>query len=279
MEDLDVLGNEAITPGVADKAQGDKDGNVSISRAELEGLRRDRDEARQSERDWANMARRGGGREAEPRVTETETRLDPNAFVEAGEDGLADDSPEKLVDDLAAQGTKALAARGYVTRKEAERLAVGTAERVTRELIGQERQKMGTDAQFASDFPELRACMNDPQKQKDSALWQETAKIYQKAAAMDPGALKTPAALYLAAEAATERLKARAPRAGNEQGEEPEEDRRQRSASQDGRTRTRVATVDDDMMGAQAKQLAKAFGVTEAEYKASREEVRGNRRR
>jgi hypothetical protein len=278
-DEVDVPGNERIAPEVADKGQG-KDETVNISKAELEGLHRSLRESQQSERDWAGIAKRGT-REPDP-IVEQEEQLDPAQFSDPDEPGIADDTPEKLVDDLAAQGVAALGKRGFITAADAKKIAVDVAAKVTRELIGRERTKMGTDAILMNDFPEFKDLMSNPAAQAKSELWQETAKIYQKAVSMDPSAKKTPAALYLAAQAARETLKARAPRRAaaevDDEGVELEDDRRRRAESQDSRPRAR-GTVDDrdDLVGPQARQLMKAMGVTEAEYKESQRELLGTR--
>lgn len=277
MED-DVLGNEPNQPSVADKGAG-KD-EVTISKAELDSLRRERDEARQSERDWANMARRNNAPAPQP-VVEEEEGLDPADYTDIDEPQVKGDTPEKLVDDLAAEGAAALGKRGFITAADAKRMAVEIAAKVTRELIGRERSKMASDATIMAEFPDL--------KDQKSELWAETAKRYQRAVAMDPNAKKTPAALYLAAEAARESLKAK--NAGrrreddddddNYRGErEPEEDRRRRADSQDARPRGRQAADDmEDMLGSEARQIAKAMGVSDAEFKASRKELGDQRPR
>lgn len=273
----EVIGNDPNQPAVADKAQGD---TVTIPKSELESLQRTLRETQQSERDWAAMARRGAP--APEPVVEAEEPLDPGDFVDAeAPRELEGDTPEKLVDDLAAEGVKALGRRGFITAADAQKMAVEVASKVTRELIGRERQKLTTDAQIMAEFPDLR--------DQNSDLFKATAVRYQRAVAMDPNAKKTPAALFLAAEAARESLRAKAaPRRREEndddepRGREPEEDRRRRADSQDSRPRTRPPVDDtDDMLGSEARQIIKGFGITDAEFNASRKELgaRGRGRR
>jgi len=286
----DVLDREPEQPEVPDKGQG-KD-EVTIGKSELESLRRERDEAIQGNRDWASYIRHGGPPQQPQRAgpePEDEEDLDPAQFIDP--DGFIDvagDTPEKLVDDLATQGVAALGKRGFITAADAQKMAVEVASKVTRELISRERGRMQSDAQIFAEFPDL--------KDQKSELWQETAKRYQKAVAMDSAAKRTPAALYLAADAAKEFLRARN---GGKRGRdddadaepdsahgsrEDESDRRRRADSQDSRPRGRAAADDtDDMLGSEARAVIKGMGITEADYNASRRELagigRGGRRR
>jgi hypothetical protein len=262
----------------AGKEKEAKDETVTLSKAEVEALRRDRDEARQSEKYWANIAR-SGGRQAEQPAEEANDDLDASEFLdeEAGDTGLEGDTPEKLVDDLAARGVSAIAKRGFITAKDAHKIAAEMAIKISRKLIGRERQKITSDTQIMSEFPEL--------KDQSSELFKETARIYQAAVAMDPNAKKTPAALFLAAKAAKASLKqAAAPRRGDDRDdndEERETDRRRRADSQDSRPRGGRGAADepDDMLGDEARQIIKAMGISEDEYKASLKQTRGAGRR
>jgi len=262
MQEEDVILPDASAPQVPAGGQG-RDETVTLTKAQHEGLLRERDEARESERYWSGLAR-NGGRGPQPVADPVEDEPIDTSFLEdVDEPNLEGDTPEKLVDEFAAQGVGALKKRGFITAADAHKLAVDVASRVTRELIGQERQKMTTDAQIMADFPELK----DP----NSELFQETAKHYQRAVAMDPAAKKTPAALYLAAQAAKASLKGRAPAPRQDDGFEPEHDRRQRAASQDARPRARGPVEEpDDMLGDEARQVIRQMGISEDEYKASR---------
>lgn len=263
---------------------GQGDDKISISRAEYDSLRRDRDEARESERYWANQARNGNGRQPAPEPVAVEEGPDPNEFLDPNEAPapIEGDTPEKLIDEFAAQGVAALSKRGFVTAADAKRIAVEAALHVTQEMIGRERQKMGTDAQIKAEFPELW--------DQNSELFKATALRYQRAVAMDPNATKSPAALWLAAEAARESLRGRSN--GREEEEEyrdnrdyrggrpeREEDRRARAAAQDSRSNGRQQVDDMDMLGPEAKQVARLMGVTEKEFRDSRKELGGVRPR
>ncbi len=123
-----------------------------------------------------------------------------------------------------------------------------------------------------SEFPEL--------KDQSSELFKATAIRYQKAVAMDPSAKKTPAALYLAADAARESLKRTAPKPRNEDEDdyrpETESERRQRARAQDSRPRGRGEVETDDMLGSEAKQVIAAMGISEAEFKESQKQYGGS---
>jgi len=261
IEQTDATGAPVPQPGQGDKQQqGD---TITMSKAEVESLRRERDEARQSERFWADRARSGQAIEpaAEPEDDNT------SDFIDDVADPVVDgDTPEKLVDEFASQGVGALKKRGFITAADAHKLAVEVAAKVSRELIGRERQKMTSDHQIMTEFPDL--------KDQNSELFKETAKRYQRAVAMDPNAKKTPAALYLAAEGARESLKAKAPAPRPQGDDEPEDDRRQRAASQDARPRGRGdSEASDDMLGPEAMEVMRQMGITKEEYTASRKEL------
>lgn len=253
----------------------EKDTWVPLSRAQTESLQRERDESRESERYWSGVAR-GGGRTAEP-IDEGNDDPDGSEFLDDdAADGIEGDTPEKLVDEFAAQGVKALKSRGFITAKEAQKLASEVAIKVARQMIGQQVTRSTTDTQIMTAFPEL--------KDQTSELFKATAKIYQEAVAMDPSAKKTPAALFLAAKAAKAALKPARSRDDDrdedrEDRPEVESDRRRRSDSQDSRTRGRGDVEDaDDMLGPEVRQVCKDMGITTDEWKASQKTTRSRRR-
>jgi hypothetical protein len=268
-EPEDIL-TDASQPEVP-KGQG-KDDYVPLTRQQAEGLQRERDESRASERAWADIAR---GTRQQPAPVEQELP-DASEFLDPEEShgGVDDDTPEKFVDDLAKTGGAAISKRGFVTRAEAIKMATDAAIKVSNDLIGRNNQRTSSDQAILTEFGDL--------KNPESALYKETAVRYQRAIKMDPGAAKTPAALYLAAEGARDVLKAREaskPPVADE-GED-ETDRQHRAASQDGRTRSRGQADDaTDMLGPEANAIIKGFGITEAEYRASQKATgaRGARR-
>lgn len=269
-----VIETDAPKPGEPAEGQG-KDDKVTIDRTQYESLQRELKEAKQSEQSWARIARNGNAPLAEETAVETEEELDGSAFLDDADiDIPADDTPEKVVADFSAKGAKALQERGFVTGKEARRIAVEAAAAVSKELIGRERTKLTTDAQLMNEFPEL--------KDQNSELFKETAARFQKAVAIDKRSAKNPGALYLAAQAAKDSIEAkRAVRSRSDENElEDETDRRLRARSQDSRPSGRREIEDDeDMFGPEARNVAKLMGVSEAEFKASQKALGETTRR
>lgn len=265
----DVTEPGAETP-VVPAGQGKED-NVTITKSELDGLRRELTERTESERYWAGLARSSG---RAPAPTVEDDTPDGREFLDEDEPNpeLADDTAEKLVNDFASTGVAALSKRGFITKADAHKIAADVAVKVSRELISRERQKMSADEAIIKDFPEL--------KDQDSDLFKETAKRYTKVLKMDPSAMKSPAAFYLAAESAKEFLRGRQPRQDEDRdrgGREREEDRRDRANAQDGRARGRSQVVDDDMLGEEAKSIIKAMGISEKEFLESKKTTAGMR--
>ena len=254
-----------VPPGQGDKTP-PKDETVTISKAELEGLRRENQERGEAARYWAGVARTSNGNGAAPAEAagEPEYELDASEFLDAdAPDGLTDDTPEKLVDEFAAQGVNALKKRGFITAADAQRIAVEAAGKVAQVIMGRERQKRVTDDQLLGQFPELR--------DQNSELFKETAKIYREAVTMDPSAKKTPAALFLSAKAAKQMITSRGP------NDEDEQDRLDRINAQDGRTRGRTQVQHDDLLGEEAKTIISAMGISEDDYKAEKAKLAGSR--
>lgn len=270
-EVIDTDAKEApLVPDGQGKDKG-KEETVTISKSELASIRRESQERGEAATYWSGLHRNGNGKQEE-RAEETNDDDARQFLDETAVDGIEGDTPEKLVDEFAAKGVAALKSRGFITAADAQKLAVETALKVSREMIGRERQKITSDAQLMTEFPELR--------DNTSELFKETAKIYQMAVTMDPNAKKTPAALYLAAKAAKAGMKPASRDRGDDRDRngdrEDEDDRRRRADSQDGRTRGRGDVDDrDDLLGEEAKQVIKAMGITEAEFKASQKETAG----
>lgn len=267
----DVLNRDTETPVVPDKGQGKDDkGQKDQSTERIERLERELSETRDSERYWAGIAKNGGnGRAADKPEADTP---DASEFVDGkdGADGIDDDTPAKMVDELAASGTAALKKRGFITAADAKKMAAEVAVKVANTLIGRERGKITTETKLMSDFPELA--------DKTSELYKATAKNYQEACALDPNAKTSQAALYLAAKAAKASMKP-ADRNSNDD-DESEEDRRDRARSQDSRPRGR-GVVDDrsDSLSDEDRQTIKCFAITEAEFLESRKETMSTRPR
>lgn len=272
-----VIENDApITPDVSDKGQGT--GKETVSRAEFDRVNRELNEARESEKFWANRAK-GGAKEPVP---EPEDETDPADFVDnSGDKELEGDTAEKLVDELSTQGIKALQRRGFVTAADARKIAAEVGVKVAQTLIERTTTKLATDNRLMSAFPEL--------SDEKSEMFKATATIYRELVEMDPGAKKTPATLFAAARVAKAQLKAaEKPEKKARQAEaddeddvydrvEDESDRRRRVAAQDGSRGGRGPRVDDDndSMGPAAKKIAAAMGLTDDEYRASKQRIKG----
>src|SRR5260221_9579400 len=131
----------------------EKDTWVPLTRAATEALQRERDESRASERYWADTARSRSGPAADA-APEPED-VDTSEFLDAEDAAADDDTPEKLVNDLASKGASALKARGYITKADAQKLAADVAVKVAREMISRQGQRDRSDTAIMGEFPEL----------------------------------------------------------------------------------------------------------------------------
>ena len=267
----EVIREDAEQPVVPAEGQG-KDDKVTIDKSQFESLQRELREAKQSEQAWARIARNGNAPLAEQPVVE-EDELDTEQFVDAdAADVPDDDTADKMVADIAAEGAKALSKRGYVTAAQAQRIAVEAAKAVAKEVVGRRERAITTDAKIMNKFPELR--------DQKSELFKETAARFQEAVDLNPKSAKDPGALYLAAKSAKEFLDAKnPPRRRSDEDFEDETDRQLRARSQDHRPTGRVEIDDDDFLGNEAKQVIAGMGITDEQFKASRKELAGSRRR
>lgn len=302
MPEAEVTPQGAQPSGAGPSPQGGK-GNeeVKLTRAEFESLKRERDEARESERFWANRARSGGQAAAE-QVDEPEEQIEtgdlvPDVTGEESIDKAIFSDPDKWAEAV-SKGPDAIRAYvrslGLVTGKEAAEIARDVARRT----VDVERAKMGTDAKIMNDFPELANPKSD--------LFKATTVELQQLVAIDPSAKNRPATLYAAAKAAKAGLAAKAAadrgrtrdddhedddrydriddddRGGRNRDDDDEGDRRRRIDAQDGRNRSRDTDDDMDMVGPQAREVIRQMGITEKEYQDSRRELgvgrRGGRR-
>jgi hypothetical protein len=282
MLENDVLGNETETietPVVPSKGQPE---TITISKAEYERMARERDEARQSEKFWADRAR--GGKTPEPEVEEEEESIETSDLVPARVSGKSDvdeaifSDPDKWLDAI-SKGPKAIEAlvkkQGFVSAEEAAVIAA----KVARRTVDVERSKITTDNKLMSAYPELA--------NSKSELFKATAQEYQELIEFDPSAKKSPATLFAAAKAAKAKLAATKPARGAEDDEygsgydRAESDRRSRVAAQDGSRGGRGSRGEepDDTLGPQAKAIARMMGVTDEEFIAERRKTDAARRR
>lgn len=259
--DREAQTDAAVPPGPG--AKEDKSETITLPKAELESLLRQRDEALFDARYYARAHKPADPAPEPAEELNAADFLDPEAV-----DGLEGDTPEKLVDDLAAKGAAGLKQRGFVTESDVQRLAVPIAIKIAREIIGKERTKDKSDNLITTDFADLQ--------NPESELFKVTKPIYQKAVAMDPSAAKTPAALYLAAQAAQAIINGRKPAPP---ADESEEDRQARVEAQNGRrTKGRSETGGEEALGPQARQIIADMKISEAEFRASQKQLGSARR-
>ncbi len=281
-EDLEVLDEtqpEDQPEGSGDEGAGEKGGSKDKGEKGRGAEKRVREleerirELEASERHWSEMARRVGQMQ-EPYEAEGDEEEE-----EEQDPDLSDDSPDKLVDEFSTQGLTALVKRGVLTKKEAREIIRREAEKVAREVVGAERQKMTADAKILADFPEL--------KDKGSDLWKRTAERLKEAVALDgPKAAKSAATLYACARAARAELDAEARRkrkrwddpddyddfeGREDEDAEDERERRRRVRQQSGdHGRGGRSGFDDDngTLGPEAREMIRAMGITEDQYRA-----------
>lgn len=290
MLDTDVTHEGAQPAGAPEKGQGGKgkDESVTITKAELESLRRERDEARESEKFWAQRARSGGsGRSAPEPEPEEEIEVSdllPEVTGDKSVDEAIFSDPDKWAEAV-SRGPQAVEkfvrAKGFVTKSEAAEMAADIAAKVARRAIDVERQKMSSDNVIMRDFPELA--------KPDSELFRATAAEVKKLVALDPRAKYSPATLYAAAQTAAAKIEMKKPkeRARPEPEDEdgydryePEDDRRRRADAQDGtRNRGRDTEGDVDMLGPEARETIKQMGITMEEFVAARKDTTAMRPR
>lgn len=262
---------------------------VTIPKSEYERINRERDEFKNSERFWAERARASGRGDGNAPATpaEDEVEIETADLLPKPEKvtGAADvdesiyEDPDKWLAAIAKGpgAVKALVAKataGMVTPEQAAEIAA----KVARRTVQVERTKMTTDSKLMTTYPEL--------ENKESELYQETAKEFRKLINFDPSAENSPTALFAAAGIAKARLegkkaKARPADDEDEDGyERVDVDRRRRVAAQDGSGTGRGAAVDDDdsNLGPQARSLIKGMGITDAEFLAERNKIKNGRR-
>lgn len=244
---------------------------VTISKADYERVQRERDEAKQSERYWAERSR-SGKHEAEPE--DEDPGIDTSDLVPeiTGAEGVDESifaDPEKWVAAV-AKGPKAIQdlirKEGYVNAKQVAEIAA----KVARRTVDVERGKITTDNKLMTQFPELQ--------DNTSELFKATAEEYQELLKFDPSAKKNPLTLFAAARAAKARL-AKAPKAKAEDDDEYERvdhegDRLQRVRAQDGSRGGKGRGGDeDDPIGPAARHVMEQMGVSEDKFRASAKRI------
>lgn len=256
---------------------------ISLTKAEHAALVRERDEARESERFWAQRAR--GGKEPEPADADEDvdtTGLVPEVTGVEDLDRAIFDNPEKWTDAI-TKGPKAIGAYiktlGLVTGAEAAEIAVKAAQRVVTGTV----QGMQSDAQIMADFPDMKN--NGADGTTPSELFKLARPIYQNLVKMN-GGKQSSALIYAAAKAAKAELDAKAPKPKPREDDDPyerydEQERRDRADAQ-GARRGRSAPVEDDdagSLGPEAKAICVQMGIKEEDFIKSQKELGTRRRR
>jgi hypothetical protein len=271
----DVLDTEATETPVVPKGQPE---TITISKADYARLERERDEAKASEKYWADRARPAATVQPEEEEDPIETSdLVPKVTGAAGVDESIFSDPDKWLQAI-SKGPDAIKSliksQGYVNADQVAEIAA----KVARRTVDVERGKIGTDNKLMSAFPELA--------DNKSELFRATAEEYNELIAFDPAAKKSPATLFAAARAAKAKLAARAPQKPVDEEDEygydrVESDRRSRVAAQDGSRGGRGSRVEEpeDGLGPQAKSIARMMGISEDEMKAEKKKTDAVRRR
>jgi hypothetical protein len=259
------------TGGGNDKPEGKKpkeDPAVAELRKEVAELRKEREALQQSERYWSEQAR------SAKKPKQEQPEVDPDEV-----DDEDDEQPlDKFIEDLTTKGKAALKKHGFLTRREARELADRRAEKIARQIVGEERSKLSADAELAREFPDLQ----DPK----SDLFKRTAEIYKSETDADPSLKKSTRTLMLAARQA--KLELAAKNVGKrrsdpedegddyEDVDDAEQERLDRVRAQSGdRGRRRSAGFDNgnDELDPMQKQICKAMGISEEAYKKRAQNV------
>lgn len=274
--DAEVIRQDApiVVPPGGEKPKG-KDDSVTLTRAEHDGLIRERNEAIESERYWS----RSRGAQTPAAVVEPEPEVETDDLIPAGVSSEVDEAifadPDKWAEAI-SRGPKAIEAfikkAGYVTGAEVAAIAAKVAQRT----VAIEKTRMAGDSMIVGEFPEL----TNPK----SELYLATTEEVRAMVKMDPAAAKSPVTLLAAARIAKLKLAAKAPkaRAADDDGDdgdnydrvENEDGRRARADAQDtSRGRGRRENEDDSALGDQAKEVLRSMGVTETDFLAEKKKL------
>lgn len=254
---------------------------VTLTKAEVEALRRERDEFKTDAQFWAQRARGGKETAREPEDDPVDTAgLVPEVTGDADIDAAIFSDPAKWTEAI-TQGPKAIGqyikSLGLVSGAEAAEIAIRAARQVVKGTV----QGMQTDQQLTSDYADL--------KDNKSELFKTTAPIYQKLVAMN-GGKESSALLYAAAGQAKAVIDAKAPAAPKRRPADddeydrydPDEDDRRARADAQGARRGRPAPIEDetsDMIGPEAKAICQQMDVKEEDYLKSQKDLGTRRRR
>jgi hypothetical protein len=165
-------------PAEAAKPDKAKDDGVTLTKAEHAALIKERDEARSSEKFWADRARNTRNEVAEiPEENDDDDDED--------DEEVADDSPDKLTDDLTTNGIIALQKRGLMTKKAAKAMIAKALDKAMKEVdtrvntrVTAIQKQMVDDATLTREFPQLL--------DETSEMSAATAREYRELIKEDP---------------------------------------------------------------------------------------------
>lgn len=253
---------------------------ITVTKAEWERSQRERDEARESEKYWSEVARGAGkngngGKPAEKEDPGIEIAdLVPKVTGDKDVDEAIFNDPDKWLEAI-AKGPKAITAlirkEGFVNAQE----VADIARKVARRTVDVERTKITTDNRLMSKFPELADNTSD--------LFKATAEEYKELLEFDPSGENDPRVLFAAAKAAKARLAAARRRSNDDDDygyDRPgEEERRARIAAQDGSRGgvRRERAEDDERIGPQARAVIEGMGLKQDAFLEAKKRVAGIR--
>lgn len=222
---------------------------VKLSKREYDALLKRQAELEDSERYWAEQAKRGA---------KVKAAADDDPEGEQDDDAEDFGDPETFQEEFSTKGMDALVKRGVLTRKQAMGLIREEAAKAANAAVQRETKKLSRDAELLGQFPEL--------KDENAPLTKATAKIFKEMVAEDSSLKGSAAALKAAARIAKKELEA------------AEDTRLSRIARQTG-DRGRAASFHDDdgdegLSPLQA-QFARMVGVTSETYEKSRAQLFG----
>lgn len=166
--------------GKSSNSQAGAPDTESLAR-QIELLRQELKQVRESERYWAEMAQRSTKKRA----------VEPDEDEEEEDESQGDEQEEaepveRFLDELASSGVKALRKRGLVTMEEVQKM-------IERALSEQRKQLM-QDAELVKQYPELM--------DESSPLFSKAREIYREMVQKDPSLKNSPVALEMAAKLA-----------------------------------------------------------------------------
>ncbi|HLG99840.1 MAG TPA: hypothetical protein VKX49_26255 [Bryobacteraceae bacterium] len=230
--------------------------------AENKTLRARTEELSQSERYWAEQAR---GRNVAPLPDDdddTDEGTQPSARPL-----VTDDKPEKLLDDLSAEGLKALAKRGVITADQLE-AALEAQERKFNQRLSEAQDGVAFDQKLGKEFPDLV----DPK----SDLFKRAQVHFRQMVEVDPAAKKSRSALWAAASMAKKEIEMESAADKKNERQDRETRRRDRIDAQRGERDTGGGRDDDTpTLTNTQREIISRLGITEEQFSRYAEQGTG----